>query len=179
MSTGKTRCDAWETPLTDEQRWEVYGKMKDNPWAVAMKWVADEFGLPMPSRQGAYNFADRMRKLESARRIELALTARDEAGELAALAAPDDQRMIDAYKALAADMALRCNDTEAAVAYTKMALAIDKQRVEKMALALNRDKFEAAEKRLADVRDALGKAKADGGLTPETLKKIEQAAGLL
>lgn len=179
MSTAKTRIDAWEATLSDAQRWEVYGRMKENPWHVVMAWAEKEFGIAPASRQGAYNFADRMRKQESARRIELALTARNEAGELAALAAPDDQRMIDAYKSLAADMALRCNDSETALTYTKMALAIGEQRLKRQALELNREKFESTERRLDAVREAIGQAKSDGGLTPETLKKIEQAAGLL
>ena len=175
----KPRIDAWETPLAEERRWEVYAKMKEWPWHKAMAWAEREFGIPAPSRQGAYNFADRMRKLEGARRVELALTARAEAGELATLAAPDDQKMIDAYKALAADMAMRLGDAETAGLYTKMALAIGEQRLKRQALELNRKKFEAQEKRLAAVREAVGKAREDGGLTPETLKKIEQAAGLL
>lgn len=178
-ATPKTRTDAWETPLSEEQRWAVYGRMKEHPWHEAMAWAAKEYGVEAPSRQGAYNFADRMRKLEGARRVELALTARSEAGELAALAAPDDQAMIDAYKSLAADMALRCNDSETALTYTKMALAIGEQRLKRQALELSREKFEAAERRLEAVREAVGQAKSEGGLTPETLKKIEQAAGLL
>lgn len=179
MTAAKTRTDVWEAKLSEEQRWEVYGRMKENPWHVAMAWASTEFGIAAPSRQGAYNFADRMRKQESARRIELALTARNEAGELAALAAPDDQRMIDAYKSLACDMALRSNDAESALTYTKMALAIGEQRLKRQALELNREKFEATERRLEAVREAVGQARIDGGLTPETLKKIEQAAGLL
>ena len=45
----------------------------------------EEFQLAeIPSRAGMYRFASRMRTLESAHRIESALTARDEAGALIA-----------------------------------------------------------------------------------------------
>ena len=178
-ATPKTRTDAWETPLSEEQRWAVYGRMKEHPWHEAMAWAREEYGVEMPSRQGAYNFADRMRKLEGARRVELALTARSEAGELAALAAPDDQAMIDAYKSLAADMALRCNDSETALTYTKMALAIGEQRLKRQALELSRDKFEAAEKRLVATADAVKQLDASGGLSPEARATIEKAMGVL
>ena len=46
-------------------------------------------------------------------------------------------------------------------------------------LKLAREKFEAAEKRLNAVAEAVKTAKAKGGLTEETLKRIEEAAGLL
>ena len=46
-------------------------------------------------------------------------------------------------------------------------------------LKLAREKFEAAERRLATVKDELAKARTSGGITPETLKRIEEAAGLL
>lgn len=47
-------------------------------------------------------------------------------------------------------------------------------------LKLAREKFEAAEKRLKAVQEAVKTAKANGGgLSAETLKTIEEAAGLL
>ena len=46
-------------------------------------------------------------------------------------------------------------------------------------LKLAREKFEAAEKRLKAVKDAVNSAKSKGGLTKETLRQIEEAAGLL
>ena len=53
------------------------------------------------------------------------------------------------------------------------------QKTREADLALAREKFEAAERRLAAVKDAVATAKTKGGLTEETLKKIEEAAGLL
>ena len=54
------------------------------------------------------------------------------------------------------------------------------QQTKDETLRLAREKFEAAEKRLAAVQDAVKSAKASGGgLSEETLRKIEEAAGLL
>ena len=54
------------------------------------------------------------------------------------------------------------------------------QQTKDETLRLAREKFEAAEKRLAAVQDAVKSAKTSGGgLSEETLRKIEEAAGLL
>ena len=141
------------------------------PWP----WAEEEYGIAPPSRQGAYNFSDRMRRQESARRINNALTARAEIGDLAAAAAPDVKPMIDAYMTLGADMALRMNDVKTAVMYTKMSLEIGKQQLERQALDLNRDKFEETKRRLADVEDVT----ADVALTPaEKEAKLKEIFGL-
>ena len=188
----KPRCDAWDAALSDGQRWAIYDKFRQGRWYDVAAWAMEEFQLAeIPSRAGMYRFASRMRTLESAHRIESALTARDEAGALIA-AKTDDIETINAYKALAQDMALT-GDRQAAIEFTQMALSLASQltktrEIELKAAAqktkddqlrLAREKFEAAEKRLNSVRDALTEAKSAGGLTEETLKKIEQAAGLL
>jgi hypothetical protein len=188
----KPRSDSWDSELTDAQRWAVYDKFRAGRWYDVATWAREEFGLAdIPSRAAMYRFADRMRSLESAHRIESALVARDEAGALVA-AATDDATTINAYKTMAQDLALSGRPGDA-VLYTSMALDLAAQQTKRLELELKaaaqqtkdqqlklaREKFEAAEKRLNAVRDALTDAKAGGGLTEETLKKIEQAAGLL
>lgn len=191
-SATKPRIDAWDAGLTDAQRWSVYDKLRTLPWYKVAEWAAAEFGLGAePSRAAMYRFADRMRGQESARRIERALAARDEAGALVA-ARTDDAETIAAYKAMAQELALD-GHAEEAMLYTRMALDIAAQATKAMEIELKaaaqetkdaqlklaREKFEAAEKRLQAVRDALSDVKSEGGLTEETLKRIEQAAGLL
>ncbi len=188
----KTRIDAWDAGLSEAQRWQVYDRLRRGRWYDVSRWAREEYHLPEgPSRAALYRFAARMRQDESAHRIESALLARDEAGALVA-ARTDDEATIGAYKAMAQDLALSGN-AESAMRYTRMALDIAAQQTKSQEIALKaaaqdtkdktlrlaREKFEAAERRLAAVRDALGQAKSAGGLTEETLKRIEQAAGLL
>jgi hypothetical protein len=189
----KARIDAWDAPLKEADRWNAYAKFQVSSWQDVSKWIGETFAIRPPGRASLYRWARRMREMESAHRIEQAITARDEAGALAAAACPDDPALIAAYKALAADLALRNGDAAAAAAFTKMALDIAAQQTKSAELALKsraqgtkdetlrlaRQKFEAAEARIAKIRDAVGEARNRGGLTPETLKKIEEAAGLL
>jgi len=168
-ATAKPRADAWDAPLSEAQRWAAYARMRRHPWHVVAAWIADEYAVPAPSRTALYRWAARMRKLESAHRIEQAITARDEAAQLAAAAGQDDAQLIEAYKALAADMALRDGDAKAATRFLKMALDLADQNrtraepdlkaraqdTKDKALRLAREKFEAAEARLAEARAAI------------------------
>lgn len=192
----KPMANSWDAALTDPQRWAVYAKFVEfrSDWTQVSGWVREEYGIKEPSRSGLYRFADRMRRLESAHRLEQAIIARSEAGELARSAGQTDADLVAAYETLAADAALGMGDAKKAGLYTKMAMAIGEKIATREALAIKRRaqdtkeeslrlaraKFEAAESRLQTVRDALAAPKtADGGLSPETLKKIEEAAGLL
>lgn len=191
-TTTKPRADAWDAGLTDAQRWQAYDQFRRARWYEVAEWAQAEFGLARaPGRNALYAWAKRMRAQESAHRIEQAIEAREEIGAMAGTAAASD-RLIAAYQSMAAELALK-GGTADAVRLTTMAmqlaaqqtaaaeLAIKQQRLgqQQDALRLAREKFEAAEAKIAAVRDAVGKARAEGGITPETLKKIEEAAGLL
>lgn len=191
--TTKARSDAWDAALSDVQRWQAYARFRTAPWHEVAEWAKQEFALPrVPSRPALYRWAARMRALESAHRIEQAIMARDEAATLAGAAAPDDAQLIEAYKAMAADQVMRGADVAQAMRFTKMALSLGDalrkrqeldlkaraQETKDEALRLAREKFEAAEARLTAIRAAVTEAHR-GGLSAETLKKIETAAGIL
>lgn len=92
--------------------------------------------------------------------------------EVLELPADIDDQTRARIKALRLDLAMRDISVDQALTLIRLDQQQDSMR-------LAREKFEAAEKRLADVRDAIGAARSSGGLTPETLRKIEEAAGLL
>jgi len=182
----KPRIDAWDAGLTDQQRWDAYDRLRRLPWQKVSLWAAEEFGVEPPSRSGLYRFASRLRKLESAHRLECALAARDEAGALVA-AETDDRTLVAAYKTLAQDLALK-GDAKTAETYTRMALQLadsarrraeldlkgraQKTRDEQLRLA--REKFEAAERREDAAKAALG----DTRLTDEAkIAKMKEIFG--
>ena len=172
----KPRIDSWDAGLTEAQRWAAYDQFRRAPWHQVSRWIADEYKLRPPGRNALYRWARRMRSLESAHRVEEAVAARDEIGALAT-AQSSDAALIAAYKAMAADLALQGSAADA-VRMTVMAmdlaaaqqtaaaeLAIKRQRLgqQQDAVKLAREKFEAAERRLADAKDAV----ANSSLTPE------------
>ncbi len=191
----KVRADAWDAPLTDPQRWAAYERFRRGlPWYAVAKWIGKEFAIPAPSRTALYRWAARMRALESAHRIEQAITARDEVDALAAAAGQHDEQLISAYKTLAADLAMRQGDATQAAKFTRMALDLAAAQTKRAeidlkaaaqatrddALRLAREKFAAAEARLDAVRSEITRARTDGaGITEDTLRRIEEAAKLL
>jgi hypothetical protein len=190
--TIKPRIDAWDASLTDEQRWMIYDRFRRHSWDAVLGWIHEEIGIAPPSRSSLYRWADKMRKHESTRRLEQAIIARDEIGALAGTSAANDQ-LVEAYKSMAAELALQGNAKEA-VRLTQMAMQLASQQTAQVELELKqqrlaqqseaqrlaREKFEAAEARLKAVQDAVNDARDnEGGLSDEALRKIEQAAGLL
>lgn len=191
----KPMANAWDAALTDDQRWQAYGKFVEfrAKWWEVAAWVEKELGISQPSRSGLYRFADRMRKLESAHRVEQSIIARSEIGELAAKAGQRDDEMVAAYETLAADAALQFGDAKKASLFTKMAIAIGEKIATREALSIKRRaqvtkeenlrlaraKFESAENRLTAARDAIARLDQSGGITPEARAEIEKAMGLL
>jgi hypothetical protein len=181
----KARSDAWWAALPEEEAWEIFEKRKRLPWHAVAKWLRESKGLDV-SRRALERFEAWMRPQAASRRVELAVLARQEAKDLAA-AAGARQEVADAFLALGAEFALRTEDPAAAGEWLRMSAELVKAAQKDAELKLReedtrlaREKFEAAEKRLAAVREACEGAKAaPGGLTPETLRKIEEAAGLL
>jgi tetratricopeptide (TPR) repeat protein len=184
----KPRTDAWDAALTERQRWEAYERFRQFTWRQVATWLEEEHGIET-SKTALYRWASRMRKLESAHRIEQAIEAREEAGELAASAKQNDSALIEAYKTLGADIALRTGDAKAASKFLRMALDISEanraaaeldlkaraQETKDKALRLAREKFEAAERRLAAAKTTFTDAK----LTPaERESKLKEIFGL-
>ena len=179
------RRDAWYAQLSEEERWAVYERALRLPYPAVAEYVKKTYDVTV-SRSAYYRFQDWMRPQLSARRLEQAVIARREAKALADRAGAKKE-IADAFVAMGSEIALRTGDAAQAQDWIRMAAALvaaaQKDReIELRAEAqkLDRDKFEAAEKRLAAVKSAVEDArKAPGGLTPETLKRIEEAAGLL
>jgi len=165
----KLRIDSWDAALTDAQRWTVFDKSRRASWSDVSEWIAKEYGVEAPSRSAFYRFLDRMRGMESGHRLEQAIIARNEAGELARSAKQDSTDLIEAYHALAADAALGTGDAKLAISLTKMALALSAANAKKVelelkgrsqdtkdaALKLAVDKFEAAERRLNEAKQVI------------------------
>ena len=190
----KLRTDSWAAALTEEQSWQLYYKARRCEWQDAVAWAVKEFKLERkPGRTAFYDWLGQMRGNESAHRLAQAATAAAEAAALAKTQAKDDA-LIGAYKAMAAELALRTGSAKEAQKFVEMATALAdrqlhaaeldikerSQKTKDAQLKLAREKFEAAEKRLNAVKDAVKTAKANGGgLSEEALAKIEQAVGML
>ena len=184
----KTRIDSWASSLTEEQGWTLYYKARVCQWQVAAQWAAKEFSLPRaPSRTGFYAWLSSMREREHEHRMREAAVAAAEAAALGRTATKDEA-LIAAFKSLATEAALR-TDAKTAVSFVQSAMAIQDrlqkdadldikaraQKTKEADLALAREKFEAAEKRL----NAAAKAVSDESLSDaERVTKIKELFGI-
>ena len=181
----KLRTDSWASALTEEQGWQLYYKARGLRWNEAAEWAVKEFGIDSPSRTAFYAWLGRMRAEESAHRLEQAATAAAEAAALAKTKTSDEAQ-IAAYKALAAELALRTGSAKEAEKFIQMAATLaDKrlkaaelkwkdraQQTKDETLRLAREKFEAAERRENAAKNALGDTKLTDEQRMSKLKEI-------
>ena len=188
---------AWTKPLTEEER---EGRAPSRPWLRdfdrdVLPYLSLQ-GIVAPSRAGWYRFLGRMREQAAARTI-IGLETSKRIAQGMADSGVDPRLAADVMTSLAVDEAAKPEDernekvmgifaSAAAMFRTtdqrerELKLKAAAQQTKDEQLKLAREKFEAAERRLAAVQDAVKSAKTSGGgLTPETLRKIEEAAGLL
>ena len=184
----KLRTDSWAAGLTEEQSWQLYYKSRALRWNEAADWAVKEFGVDAPSRTAFYAWLGHMRAEESANRLEQAATAAAEAAALAKTQAKDDA-LIGAYKAMAAELALRTGSAKEAERFVSMAATLADKRLKAAELKLKaraqetkdeqlklaREKFEAAEKRLAAVQGAVDEPQLTDA---ERLAKIKSIFGM-
>lgn len=165
----KVRTDSWAAGLSEEQSWELYSKARRCQWQEAAAWAVKEFGLEKgPSRTAFYAWMTVMREEEHEHRMGQAAIAAAEAAALGGRCTKDEA-LIQAFKALATDVALTTGDAKSASAFVNSAMAIKDRLQKEQELALKsaaqftkdeqlklaREKFEAAEKRLNAVQGAV------------------------
>ena len=181
----KTRSDAWGEDLADDVRWQIYESCRGLPWHEVGAHLPD--GACTPSRAAWYRFLARMRKADAARRIEKVAQSVAEAQDLADRHNIKAAVFVETLKSLAIDRAMTGNDKAAtslaAAAATiwsnaqrdaELSLKLRAQETRDAQLALAREKFEAAEKRLA----AASATVADPSLTAEEkLKELDRLFG--
>lgn len=185
----KLRKDSWATRLTEEQSWQLYYRARGAQWQDAVRWAAEEFGLAeAPSRSAFYRWLAWMRSEEHAHRMEQAAVAAAEAAAIGKTCTKDEA-LIGAFKSLATEAALAAGNAKDAVSFVNAAMAI-KDRLQRQrdldlkakaqetkdeALRLAREKFEAAERRLAAVQGAV----ADETITDEErVRKVKSIFGI-
>ena len=188
------RIDAWESRLTDEQQRELYrwtqtprevkvegegeGKVVRRPNFDECMARLDEMGVPRPSRGAWFRFKAAMQKMLREELLYSVAASSESAKDLKEMTPADYALAADTFTNLAIDASMKGNDkavsiySGAARHYREMMqqektldLQSRAQATKEDQLRLAREKFEAAEKRLAAVQDAVDKAKG-GKLDP-------------
>lgn len=187
---GPVRSDAWYSALSESQQWQLYAIAKrTRNWAEVVQAARNNFELTAEvSRSGFYRWRDHMRQLDAEQRRLSIIASQAQAREVAASYDIKDPVFVNALLAFATDRAA-CDDTDDAAKLIHAAMSI-KDRIQRDAelkirsarqktaddqLALAREKFEAAEKRLAamaELSDAARGGKVDPAKVADEIDRI-------
>ena len=168
MGNKKTRTDAWGSDLPEETRWRIYDELGMLKFGEETLMRLAKIGADVPSRAGWYRFLARMRQADAERRIAKIAQSVAEAEKVADNHGIKAAVLVETLKTLAVDRAMT-GDDKGATAFASAAASIwDRaqrereielkqaaQRTRDEQLRLAREKFEAAEKRLAAVQGAV------------------------
>lgn len=188
------RIDAWESRLTDEQQRELYrwtqtprevkvegegeGKVVRRPNFDECMARLDEMGVPRPSRGAWFRFKAAMQKMLREELLYSVAASSESAKDLKEMTPADYALAADTFTNLAIDASMKGNDKAVSI-YSgaarhyremmqqekKLDLQSRAQATKEDQLRLAREKFEAAERRLQAVQDAVDAAKG-GKLDP-------------
>jgi transposase-like protein len=182
VETTVRRADAFEAQLSEEQRWKLYDRLRRSAWWAVAEWVEAEFSIPRPSRSALYAFKRHMDGLESAHRIETALSERENLRREMAEVGDMDPELQHAWLRLAQESSLN-GDPKAGERFLRMARALRadatkrleiqlKQQAEARAAAeleIAQRKLSVIESKVADARAALDAARGGKSVDPEKL----------
>jgi len=103
-----TRRDCWEKQLSPDQRDRIYERMQKRfKEAALLAWIAEEFGIPAPSRSALYLFPKRWKPEYETRISENILRADDTARKVLAKIGNADDAVVRQATLLVTDAAAR------------------------------------------------------------------------
>ena len=152
-SIRKLRTDSWAACLPEADQWRIYDRMKAAPWYDVAEWIRAELGIEPPCRSSLYLWRNAMREREFERRLGDLAALREDAA--AAREALPEGEAAGAMEALAVQAVADGRLKDGAL-LARIADGMMRQRLE-------RDKFEAAERRLSAATETV----RDEALTPE------------
>lgn len=186
----KDRTDSPLAVLTEAQADELFVILQHMPYGRAVEWASEHLGVET-SVAGLARWWGRQSKARMRAQIRRDIDTSAQFDRIA-----DDSILDDRMRKALKDGFFRfmaADDNAAALEFAKMALQanqgghnaakleISQQRIKQQedAARLAREKFEAAERRIAATRSAIESLNQTGALTAEARQTIEKAMGML
>lgn len=185
----KARADSWYAMLDEAQLWQLYAMAKRANWFEVVAAAQEQFNLTEKvSRSAYYRWLDFMRGHESERRLAQARIAALEIDDISKAVGLKDEKAIQAYKSLAAEIALK-GDAKTASQFLRMAMDLKDRQLHSAEvdlktkdLARKEEELKIAQKKLEilEAKEAAAKdAVSDAKLTPEEREaRLKEIFGL-
>lgn len=170
----KTRSDSWWAPLKPADRDAAFEACLGEPFGRGAAILKERWGLA-PSRSAYYRFFEAHADDYSAAAPVRAGIAQRYVARIAARASVSDDEVIAALKADLAAAQMRPGDSKSLQRLAQTIVSLRRLQLDAEKVRLDREKFEAAEKRLADARGAV----EDATLTDEErVRRIKTVFGI-
>ncbi|MBR2714311.1 MAG: hypothetical protein IKB76_06005 [Kiritimatiellae bacterium] len=167
----KTRTDAWEAKLSDEDRTKLYALCGHLSYNSAKLVAKSELKITLPGSSSFYRFLARMREEDCALRLAKASAVTKEVGLMATKSGISDLDLVKSFQNMAAEAALS-GDSKTATRLVMMACDIARKGQKQEALRIANEKLKLAQAKEQKATKVIGDKKLTDAERQAKLKEI-------
>ena len=167
----KTRTDAWEAKLSDEDRTKLYALCGHLSYNSAKLLAKSELKISLPGSSTFYRFLARMREEDCALRLAKASAVTKEVGLMAAKSGISDLDLVKSFQNMGAEAALS-GDSKTATRLIMMACDLARKGQKQEELRIANEKLKLLTARETAARGALGSRKMSDSDKVAKMKEI-------
>ena len=171
----KTRTDAWEAKLSDEDRTKLYALCGHLSYNSAKLLAKSELKITLPGSSTFYRFLARMREEDCALRLAKASAVTKEVGLMAAKSGISDLDLVKSFQNMAAEAALS-GDAKPAPRLVMMACDIARKGQKDEELRIANEKLKLAQAKEQKATKVIGDKKLTDA---ERVKKVKSIFGIM
>lgn len=167
----KTRTDAWEAKLSDEDRTKLYALCGHLSYNSAKLVAKSELKITLPGSSSFYRFLARMREEDCALRLAKASQVTKEVGLMAANSGISDLDLVKSFQNMGAEAAL-AGDSKTATRLIMMACDLARKGQKQEALRIANEKLKLAQAKEQKATKVIGDKKLTDAERQAKLKEI-------
>ena len=170
----KTRTDAWEAKLSDEERTKLYALCGHLSYNSAKLLAKSELKISLPVSSTFYRFLARMREEDCALRLAKASAVSKEVGLMAAKSGISDLDLVKSFQNMGAEAAL-AGDSKTATRLIMMACDLARKGQKDEELRIANEKLKLAQAKEQKATKVIGDKKLTDA---ERVKKVKSIFGI-
>lgn len=167
----KTRTDAWEAKLSDEDRTKLYALCGHLSYNSAKLLAKSELKITLPGSSSFYRFLARMREEDCALRLAKASQVTKEVGLMAEKSGISDLDLVKSFQNMGAEAAL-AGDSKTATRLIMMACDLARKGQKQEALRIANEKLKLAQAKEQKATKVIGDKKLTDAERQAKLKEI-------
>ena len=175
MPIRKTRTDAWEAKLSDEDRTTLYVLCGHLSYTTARLVAKKEMKLDLPGSSTFYRFLERMRAEDAGMQLARASQVQREIGLMSAKAGIPDLELVSSFQTMGAEAALK-GDFKAMAQLIMSACDIARKGQKDEELRIANEKLKLAQAKEQKATKVIGDKKLTDA---ERVKKVKSIFGIM